>query len=89
MPNDEIVNVRYMVDDVEQSIEFYTQLLGFDVLTNAPRHSPTSSGATSDSCCPGRRARRADRCPTAHSPAREVGTESTSSSTTSTPKSGA
>ena len=35
MPNDEIVNVRYMVDDVEQSIEFYTQLLGFDVLTNA------------------------------------------------------
>ena len=24
MPNDEIVNVRYMVDDVEESIAFYT-----------------------------------------------------------------
>src|SRR4026209_517429 len=36
MPNDEIINVRYMVDDVEQSIAFYTELLGFEVLTNAP-----------------------------------------------------
>jgi catechol 2,3-dioxygenase-like lactoylglutathione lyase family enzyme len=36
MPNDEVVNVRYMVDDVEQSIAFYTQLLGFEVLTNFP-----------------------------------------------------
>jgi catechol 2,3-dioxygenase-like lactoylglutathione lyase family enzyme len=36
MSNDEIVNVRYMVDDVDQSIAFYTKLLGFEVLTNAP-----------------------------------------------------
>ena len=35
MPNDEIVNVRYMVDDVEKSIAFYTELLGFEVLTSA------------------------------------------------------
>ena len=35
MANDEIVNVRYMVDDVEASIAFYTELLGFEVLTNA------------------------------------------------------
>ena len=35
MPNDEIVNVRYMVDDVEESIAFYTELLGFEVLTSA------------------------------------------------------
>src|SRR3954452_1694151 len=35
MPNDEIVNVRYMVSDVEASIDFYTTLLGFDLLTNA------------------------------------------------------
>jgi catechol 2,3-dioxygenase-like lactoylglutathione lyase family enzyme len=35
MPNDEIVNVRYMVDDVDDSIAFYTKLLGFDVLTSA------------------------------------------------------
>jgi len=36
MSNDEIVSVRYMVDDVEQSIAFYTGLLGFEVLTNFP-----------------------------------------------------
>jgi catechol 2,3-dioxygenase-like lactoylglutathione lyase family enzyme len=35
MPNDEIVNVRYMVDDVDESINFYTELLGFEVLTSA------------------------------------------------------
>jgi catechol 2,3-dioxygenase-like lactoylglutathione lyase family enzyme len=35
MPNDETVNVRYMVDDVDESIVFYTKHLGFDVLSNA------------------------------------------------------
>jgi catechol 2,3-dioxygenase-like lactoylglutathione lyase family enzyme len=35
MPNDEIINVRYMVDDVEESISFYTKLLGFELLTSA------------------------------------------------------
>ena len=35
MPNDEIINVRYMVDDVEESIAFYTKVLGFEVLTSA------------------------------------------------------
>ena len=35
MDNDETVNVRYMVDDVEESISFYTELLGFEVLTTA------------------------------------------------------
>jgi catechol 2,3-dioxygenase-like lactoylglutathione lyase family enzyme len=34
MPNDEI-NVRYMVDDVEESIAFYTKVLGFELLTSA------------------------------------------------------
>jgi len=33
--NDDIVNVRYMVSDVEQSIAFYTDLLGFEVLSSA------------------------------------------------------
>lgn len=36
MSNDEIVSVRYMVDDVEASIAFYTELLGFEVLTSFP-----------------------------------------------------
>jgi catechol 2,3-dioxygenase-like lactoylglutathione lyase family enzyme len=35
MGNDEIINVRYMVDDVEESIAFYTKLLGFELLTSA------------------------------------------------------
>ena len=35
MPHDEIVNVRYMVDDVDEAIAFYTGLLDFEVLTNA------------------------------------------------------
>ena len=36
MPTDEIVSVRYMVDDVERAVAFYTELLGFEVLTNFP-----------------------------------------------------
>jgi catechol 2,3-dioxygenase-like lactoylglutathione lyase family enzyme len=35
MPNDETVNVRYMVDDVDAAIAFYTEHFGFEVLTNA------------------------------------------------------
>ena len=35
MANDEMVNVRYMVDDVDESIAFYTKLLGFELLTSA------------------------------------------------------
>jgi catechol 2,3-dioxygenase-like lactoylglutathione lyase family enzyme len=35
MPTDDTVNVRYMVDDVDESIAFYTKLLGFEILTSA------------------------------------------------------
>jgi catechol 2,3-dioxygenase-like lactoylglutathione lyase family enzyme len=35
MSHDETVNVRYMVDDVDESIAFYTKQLGFEVLTSA------------------------------------------------------
>jgi catechol 2,3-dioxygenase-like lactoylglutathione lyase family enzyme len=35
MTNTETVNVRYMVDDVDEALAFYTKLLGFDVLTSA------------------------------------------------------
>lgn len=34
--NDDTVSVRYMVDDVEEAVGFYTGLLGFSVLTNFP-----------------------------------------------------
>jgi len=32
----EMVSVRYMVDDVEAAVDFYTKRLGFEVLTNFP-----------------------------------------------------
>jgi catechol 2,3-dioxygenase-like lactoylglutathione lyase family enzyme len=35
MPNDETVNVRYMVNDVDEAIAFYTAHLGFELLTSA------------------------------------------------------
>jgi catechol 2,3-dioxygenase-like lactoylglutathione lyase family enzyme len=35
MPDDETVNVRYMVDDVDKAIAFYTELLGFELLSSA------------------------------------------------------
>ena len=34
MPNDETVNVRYMVDDVQTALDFYTKLFDFEVLSN-------------------------------------------------------
>jgi len=46
MPTDEIVNVRYMVDDVDESIAFYTKLLGFELLTSAaPAFADVKRGA--------------------------------------------
>jgi catechol 2,3-dioxygenase-like lactoylglutathione lyase family enzyme len=35
VPNDEIVNVRYLVNDVDASIAFYRDLFGFELLTSA------------------------------------------------------
>ena len=35
MRNDETVNVRYMVHDVDESLDFYTKVLGFEALTSA------------------------------------------------------
>jgi catechol 2,3-dioxygenase-like lactoylglutathione lyase family enzyme len=35
MADDGTVNVRYMVDDVDEAITFYTELLGFELLTTA------------------------------------------------------
>jgi catechol 2,3-dioxygenase-like lactoylglutathione lyase family enzyme len=41
-----MINVRYMVDDVEASIDFYTKLLGFEVLTNsAPAFADVMRGS--------------------------------------------
>jgi catechol 2,3-dioxygenase-like lactoylglutathione lyase family enzyme len=45
MSDNETVNVRYMVDDVATSIDFYTKLLDFEVLTNfAPAFADVQRG---------------------------------------------
>ena len=45
MQHDETVNVRYMVDDVEASIDFYTRHLGFSVRTSfAPAFADVTRG---------------------------------------------
>jgi catechol 2,3-dioxygenase-like lactoylglutathione lyase family enzyme len=42
---DQMVNVRYMVDDVETAIEFYTKHLGFEVRTSvAPAFADVTRG---------------------------------------------
>jgi catechol 2,3-dioxygenase-like lactoylglutathione lyase family enzyme len=35
MPDDELVHVRYMVDDVESAIDFYTSVFGFTLRSSA------------------------------------------------------
>jgi catechol 2,3-dioxygenase-like lactoylglutathione lyase family enzyme len=35
MQPDQTVNVRYMVDDVDEAVAFYTDLLDFEILTSA------------------------------------------------------
>jgi catechol 2,3-dioxygenase-like lactoylglutathione lyase family enzyme len=45
MRNDETVNVRYMVDDVAESVTFYTEVLGFEVSTDfAPAFADVRRG---------------------------------------------
>jgi catechol 2,3-dioxygenase-like lactoylglutathione lyase family enzyme len=42
-PND-MVSVRYMVDDVAASVDFYTRFLGFEVRTNSPAFADVVRG---------------------------------------------
>ena len=45
MPNDEMVSVRYLVDDVDKSIDFYTRLLDFEVsMSAAPAFADVKRG---------------------------------------------
>jgi catechol 2,3-dioxygenase-like lactoylglutathione lyase family enzyme len=43
----EMVNVRYMVDDVQESVDFYTTHFGFEVRTNASPRMLLSGPASS------------------------------------------
>jgi len=40
----EMVSVRYMVDDVEEAVAFYTKFLGFEVLTQFPPFADVARG---------------------------------------------
>lgn len=40
----EIVNVRYLVDDVAAAVDFYTRHLGFTVGINSPAFADVTSG---------------------------------------------
>ena len=45
MPTAEMVSVRYMVDDVDEAVAFYTKMLGFEVLTHfAPAFADVKLG---------------------------------------------
>jgi catechol 2,3-dioxygenase-like lactoylglutathione lyase family enzyme len=40
MSRDDLVSVRYMIDDVDQAIDFYTRHFGFELATTPRRRSP-------------------------------------------------
>jgi len=44
MTSEETVNVRYMVDDVDAAVDFYTTHLGFTVLTKFPPFADVKRG---------------------------------------------
>lgn len=40
----EMVSVRYMVDDVGKAVDFYTRFLGFEILNNFPPFADVARG---------------------------------------------
>ena len=73
-----MVNVRYMVKDVEASIAFYVSHLGFTLLSKTlPAFADVKRGDLR-LLLSGRRARLADQCPTAGCPSPADGTGSSS-----------
>ena len=44
MPDSEIVNVRYLVDDVGAAVDFYTRHFGFTVGINSPAFADATRG---------------------------------------------
>ena len=44
MPDEAIVNVRYLVDDVEASVDFYTRHFGFTVRMSSPAFADVLRG---------------------------------------------
>jgi catechol 2,3-dioxygenase-like lactoylglutathione lyase family enzyme len=42
---DEVTNVRYMVDDVDAAVDFYTKHLGFEVRMRSPAFADVTRGS--------------------------------------------
>ena len=63
--NDSTVNVRYLVDDVQAALDFYTTTSALPCGPRTCRRSPTSPAATCGCCSPGRPVPRDVRCRTA------------------------
>ncbi len=82
----ETVNVRYMVDDVDEAIDFYTKVLGFELIANpAPAFADVKRGNLR-LLLAGPKSSAGRPMPDGAKPGRVAGTASTSSSTTSAPK---
>ena len=60
MADADLVNVRYLVDDVAACVDFYTRHFGFTVRLSTPAFADVTA-ATCGSCWPARRARPAER----------------------------
>src|SRR5688500_16988342 len=45
MPTEETINVRYLVDDVPASVDFYTTKFGFTVGINSPAFADVTRGS--------------------------------------------
>src|SRR5262245_54151912 len=85
--SEETVNVRYMVNDVEEAVDFYTRLFGFEVLSSAaPAFADVRRGPLR-LLLSGPQSWGGGRMPTVAPPPPAGGTGSTSSSRTSMPRS--
>ena len=70
--SEDLVSVRYMVDDVDAAVDFYTRHIDFELRSSAAPAFADVCGCSS----PGRRARPDGRCPTVAPPVPAAGTES-------------
>jgi len=81
------VNVRYMVDDVETAVDFYTTHLGFTVLSSAAPAFADIVRGNLRLLLPGPASSAGRPMPDSRQPAQAAGTEFISSSRTLAPRS--
>ena len=84
---DELVNVRYMVDDVEDAVAFYTDALRLHVRSSAAPAFADVVRGNLRLLLSGPASSAGRPMPDGRTPGRAAGTASTSSSTTSPPRS--